>query len=70
MAEEINQEFQIEEAFQRLEEITARLEEPAAGLAESMRLYEEGVKLAEACRMNLEDVEKELQILSVKEDEA
>lgn len=70
MAEEINQEFQIEEAFQRLEEITARLEEPAVGLAESMRLYEEGVKLAEACRMNLEDVEKELQILSVKEDEA
>lgn len=70
MAEEINQKFQIEEAFQRLEEITAQLEESSVSLAESMRLYEEGVKLAEACRLNLVGVEKELQTLEVKEDEA
>lgn len=63
-----NQEFNIEDAFKRLEEITGKLEEPATSLAESMKLYAEGVKLADACKVNLEGVEKELQVLSVKED--
>lgn len=61
--------FNIEQAFARLEEITGKLEKSDTGLADSMKLYAEGVKLAEQCRKNLEGVEKEIQILSVKEED-
>jgi exodeoxyribonuclease VII small subunit len=61
--------FNIEQAFARLEEITTQLEKPTTNLADSMKLYAEGVKLAEQCRVNLEGVEKEIQILSRKEED-
>ena len=54
----------IEDAFKRLEEITAILENPDTGLKESLELYSEGVKLVSACKSNLEGVEKEIQILN------
>jgi len=54
----------IEDAFKRLEEITAMLENPNTGLKESLDLYSEGVKLVSACKTNLEGVEKEIQILN------
>lgn len=54
----------IEDAFKRLEEITAILENPNTGLKESLDLYSEGVKLVSACKTNLEGVEKEIQILN------
>ncbi len=59
-----NNEIVIEEAFARLSEITEALENPDVGLKESLRLYSEGVKLANTCRENLEGVEKEIQILN------
>ncbi len=54
----------IEEAFKRLEEINAGLESPDTGLKEALALYAEGVKLAAACKENLEGVEKEIRILN------
>lgn len=59
----IEENIVIEEAFVRLENITAQLENPDTGLKDSLLLYSEGVKLAAACRANLEGVEKEIQIL-------
>lgn len=54
----------IEEAFERLEEINRLLENPETSLKDSLSLYSEGVKLVNACKENLEGVEKEIQILN------
>jgi exodeoxyribonuclease VII small subunit len=54
----------IENAFARLDEINARLESKDTSLKEALELYSEGVKLAAACRKNLEGVEKEIRILN------
>ena len=51
----------IEEAFARLEEINKLLENPDTSLKESLSLYSEGVKLVNACKENLEGVEKQIQ---------
>ena len=56
--------FIIEEAFTRLEEINNSLENPDTSLKDSLIFYEEGVKLVNACRENLEGIEKEIQILN------
>lgn len=56
--------FVIEEAFERLEEINRLLENPETSLKDSLSLYSEGVKLVNACKENLEGVEKEIQILN------
>ncbi len=56
--------FVIEEAFTRLEEINKSLENPDTSLKDSLIFYEEGVKLVNACRENLEGIEKEIQILN------
>ena len=39
----------VEEAMQRLEEITLKMEEEALPLADMMALYKEGKKLQELC---------------------
>jgi exodeoxyribonuclease VII small subunit len=54
----------IEDAFARLDEINAKLESQDTSLKEALELYAEGVKLAAACRENLEGVEKEIKILN------
>ncbi len=54
----------IEEAFARLEEINKLLENPDTSLKESLSLYSEGVKLVNACKENLEGVEKQIQIIN------
>lgn len=56
--------FNLEESFTRLEEIHASLENPDTSLKESLELYAEGVKLANACKDYLQITEKEIQILN------
>ncbi len=56
--------FVIEDAFARLEEINKLMENPDTSLKDSLSLYAEGVKLVNACKENLEGVEKEIQILN------
>ena len=59
----------IEEAFGRLDEISAILENAQTGLRESLDVYAEGVQLINRCRNYLCDVEKEMITLSGQEDE-
>ena len=59
--------FDIEKALARLEEINSELSKSGTTLKASMELYREGVELAEKCKVNLEGVEKEIQILSADE---
>ena len=52
-----NNEFDFEKALARLEEIVTKLEEGKSSLAESLKLYEEGVGLSTALQKKLKDVE-------------
>ena len=67
---EEKKEFNVDEGLKKLEEINRKLSEKDITLEESLKLYNEGVKLAQACRENLEGVEKELKIIndSIGED--
>uniref|UniRef100_Q3APF3 Exodeoxyribonuclease 7 small subunit n=1 Tax=Chlorobium chlorochromatii (strain CaD3) TaxID=340177 RepID=Q3APF3_CHLCH len=44
----------LEELLQRLDEITHTLENPDTGIERSIKLYEQGLLIAERCRKRLE----------------
>lgn len=47
-------ELSFEDALKRLEEIVARLDDPEVTIEESVRYYEEGLKLSKQCSATLE----------------
>ncbi len=49
--------LRVEEGLERLEAIVRSLEDPEVSLEESLRLFEEGVRLADALRKRLEQSE-------------
>ena len=53
----------LEEAMSRLEEVVAELENEKLPLEKSLKLYEEGVKLASQCAGELETAKRKIQIL-------
>lgn len=59
-----DQEFKLEESFDKLNEIIEALEKPDISLENSFSLYQEGMKLLKACNDSIDKVEKELIILS------
>ncbi len=59
-----NQEFKLEESFDKLNEIIEALEKPDISLENSFTLYQEGMMLLKACNDSIDKVEKELIILS------
>lgn len=52
-----------EESMQRLEEIVAQLERGEAGLDQSLKLFEEGTKLAVGCTQMLDEAEQKVHLL-------
>ncbi len=60
MAKEIT----YEEAVKRLEEIVTLLEKTEATLDESMKLFEEGTKLAAICNKKLNDAKQKITIIN------
>ncbi len=58
MEEKKDQSF--EEAMVELEEIVGKLEEGDVPLEESIRLFQEGMKLSKRCHNKLQDVEKQM----------
>ena len=54
-----------ETSVKRLEEITSALEKDALSLEESLKLYEEGVRLVRVCNEKLEDAERRIRILKM-----
>jgi exodeoxyribonuclease VII small subunit len=52
-----------EESLERLENITNQLEEGELSLDESLKIFEEGVKLSRLCEQKLTEVEHKLEIL-------
>lgn len=53
----------LEKAFQRLEEILRILESGEKDLEESIKLYEEGMQLANQCQKQLQDLEQRVKII-------
>jgi exodeoxyribonuclease VII small subunit len=52
-----------EEKLTQLESVVERLERGELSLEESVRLFEEGVKLSDACKLELEKAEGRVQVL-------
>lgn len=57
-------ELSFEEAIKKLEEIVDSLENGDFPLEESLKLYEEGVKLVNICTTKINNIEKSVKILS------
>jgi exodeoxyribonuclease VII small subunit len=54
---------EFEKAFQQLETIVQRLESEELPLDESLRLFEEGIRLSRFCHQRLEEVEKKIETI-------
>lgn len=57
-----------EEALARLEAIVAELERGELPLDDSMRIFEEGIKLSKVCLKMLDDAERKVEILVKDKD--
>lgn len=57
------EEINFEEAMKKLEQITAELEKGDLSLDESVKKFEEGIKLSKECNKILEDSENRINIL-------
>ena len=52
-----------EDALNKLEKIVAKLEEGDVPLEESLKLFEEGIRLSRLCNQKLDEAEKKVEIL-------
>ena len=57
-----------ENALEKLESITKELEEGDLSLEDSLKHFDEGVKLAEYCNSKLSDAQRKVEILLKKDD--
>ena len=57
-----------EDALEKLENITRKLEEGDLSLEDSLKFFDEGVKLAEFCNSKLSDAQRKVEILLKKDD--
>lgn len=60
--------IKFEEALKNLENIVSQMEEDSLSLEDSLKKYEEGIKLIRLCTQKLEEAEKRIEILHKKED--
>lgn len=71
-------ETSFEEALRTLERVVAKLESGETDLEESIRLFEEGMRLSTLCQKRLDDADRKIEVLlrkpggtvSAKEDES
>ncbi len=58
-----------EDSMKRLEEVVGKLEGEEVSLEESLKLFEQGVKLMRTCHLRLSEVEEKVQTLVTDEKE-
>jgi len=58
-----------EEALGRLEDIVKRMEAGEMSLEESLKAFEEGIKLVRLCSRKLDEAERRVEILLKQEEE-
>ena len=61
-------ENKFEESISRLEQIVQALENGDIDLDESLKLFEEGIKLTKSCQKMLDDAEKKVSVLMADEN--
>jgi len=66
MSEE-KKDLSIEESFDKLENILREMEQEDTGLEKSFQLYEEGMKLLKGAEESIDRVEKQIRVLSGRE---
>jgi exodeoxyribonuclease VII small subunit len=57
-----------EKKLNRLEDIVGKMESNEQSLEESIKLFEEGVRLSQACHKELEEAEQKVQVLLSVDD--
>jgi exodeoxyribonuclease VII small subunit len=57
-----------EEALERLEDIVRKMEAGDMSLEESLKAFEEGIKLARLCSLRLDEAERRVEILLKQEE--
>lgn len=57
-----------EDALNKLEKIVSKLEEGDLPLEDSLKLFEEGIRLSRFCNQKLDEAEKKVEILSKGKD--
>ena len=57
--------MKLEDAMRRLDEVVSALDGDAVDLEQSLRLYEEGVRLVRLCKARLDDAERTVRILKM-----
>lgn len=60
--------FNFEDALENLQELVEAMEDGELSLEESLKAFEQGIKLTRECQSALENAEQKVQIL-VKDDE-
>ena len=55
--------FKFESAMEELEKIVSKLEGENTSLENSLKLYEQGVKIAEKLRKHLDEAEQRIEVL-------
>ena len=61
---EVNNSFQLEEAFKEIEDIINQLESDTISLKESISLYGKGAQLVAECKKELTGIEKEMIVIN------
>jgi exodeoxyribonuclease VII small subunit len=56
-------EIKFEKALARLEEIVQKLEQGDLPLEQSLKLFEEGIRLSRICNTRLEEAERKVEVL-------
>lgn len=61
-------EMKFEEMLRKLEKLVEELEDEEVSLDDSLKKYEEGIRLLKLCRNKLDSMKKRVEILLKKED--
>ncbi len=64
MGENKNNKFNFEEKLQELEQLVTRMEDGNLGLEDSLKAFEDGVKLVKECQQALEAAEQKVKVLT------
>ena len=62
--QEMQEGFQLEEAFEKLEKTVEALEREDISLEESFRIYQEGMELLKKCNLEIDQVKKKVLVLN------
>lgn len=66
--EENRENMKFEDALKRLEEITENMESDNLSLEESLKMFEEGMRLADFCNKKLDNAQKKISIILKDKD--